>query len=374
MRWRRRGRFAVLAALFDLTLFNVYQIVLARVPFPDFAFFYAFGRATVTDGYQHLYDRASQRHWDLLLFPGSPDYPIVNPPPFGALMTPFALLPFGVAFLIWTAAMVAAIAVASQIASPPGRYFRALYLASWLGFLPAYLVFVDAPLGPLMVLTVVAAWKLLALDRQTAAGLVLAVGLLKPTLLILVPLALLAAGYRRAFAAWLVAAVVAVAASLAVLGPHGVASFISLSRDFAGADYYLRWSLVPLVGDGAPWAVAAILITCAVLLLALATRHQGLEVAISIGVMGSVLVNHHMTPGDLMILLVPVWLLLRAPGSVARDVLVGLAWIAGWAGLIFTALVPLVAAATLAGLFVQRVLPERARIVGAQKMADEGAR
>lgn len=359
MRWRRRLRFAVLAALFDLTLFNAYQVLRAAPGWPDFDFFYAFGRAAVTDGYQHLYDRASQRHWALMLFPGAPDYPVVNPPPFALVMTPFALLPFGIAFVIWTVAMVAAIAAASQIASPPGRYFRVLYLASWLGFLPAYLVFVDAPLGPLMVLSVVATWKLIQLDRQAAAGLVLAVGLLKPTLLILVPVALLAAGYRRAFLAWLVAALAAVGASAAVLGPHGVASFMSLSRDFAVADYYLRWSLVPVVGEGMTWAIAAILVAVAIVFLAWRCRRLGLEATISLGVVGSILVNHHMTPGDLMMFLVPVWLLLRNAHGLAWHAFLGLVWVGGWLALIIPPVALVAAGAIPVALFAQTLSEER---------------
>src|SRR5262252_8794300 len=133
--WRRRGRFAVLAALFDLTLFNAYQVAVVRVRFPDFAFFYAFTRSALSEGYHHLYDEAVQRRWDQLLFPGSPYYPVVNPPPLAWVLTPLALLPFGAALLIWTVGMIAAIAVASQIAVPAGRFWRALYLGSWLGLL-----------------------------------------------------------------------------------------------------------------------------------------------------------------------------------------------------------------------------------------------
>jgi glycosyl transferase family 87 len=374
MRWRRRGRVAVLAALFDLSLFNAYQVFRSDVRWPDFAFFYAFARSALSDGYTHLYEPSSQRYWDQLLFPGSPYYPVVNPPPFVWVLAPLAMMPFGLALLVWTVGMIAAIAAASQIASPPGRFGRVLYLGSWLGFLPAYLVFVSAPLGPLVVLSLVLAWKWLREDRQGAAGLVLSVGLLKPTLAILVPVALLAAGYRRAFITWAVAAAVAVAASSAVLGPEGIRTFLGLSRYFAEGDYFLRWSLVPIIGDGVGWFGAAASITAAIVGLAWRTRRQGLEATISIGVTGSVLINHHMTPGDLMVLLVPIWLLLRVRRAPLRDGLLGLAWGAGWASIIVPTLALVVAVGVPLALFAETMQKERAALPGGRSIAGEAVR
>jgi hypothetical protein len=243
--------------------------------------------------------------------------------------------------------MIAAMAVSSQLLAPPDRYSRALFMASWLGFLPAYLLFVSAPLAPLVVLSLAVAWRLIRAEREVAAGLVLAIGLLKPTLTILVPLALLAAGHRRLFVSWLATAVVLVLASAASLGVSGINAYVAMARTFAANPYYLRWSLVPIVGDGAPWFVAVVLIAAATLAIAWRLRHGGPEPVIAVGVMGSVLVNHHMTPGDLMLLLAPIWLLARTPGGVMRASLLCAAWAGGWLALIFPVLALMVAAVTL---------------------------
>ena len=69
--------------------------------------------------------------------------------------------------------------------------------------------------------------------------------------------------------------------------------------------------------------VAVVFIALMTPWLARRVRAQGPEAVIVVGVMGSFLINHHMTPGDLMVLLVPVWLLLRERQSRRGDALLG---------------------------------------------------
>ncbi|HEY1420948.1 MAG TPA: glycosyltransferase family 87 protein, partial [Candidatus Dormibacteraeota bacterium] len=342
--WSRRARVAVLAALADLALYNAFQVLHSPTRWPDFAYFYSFARAGLTYGDPRMYEPAVQRAAVDVLFPGSPLLVVVNPPPFAWLLTPLTLVPYPVALWIWTASMIAALAISALVLAPPERYWQVLFTASWLGFLPAYLLFVSAPLAPLVVLSLVLAWKLVNDKHEIAAGLVLAIGLLKPTLAILVPFALLAAGHRRLFVSWLAAAAVLAISSAAALGVSGIKSYLALSTSFAANPYYLRWSLVPVLGDGMVWVAAVALLAAATMLAAWRLRHSGAEQVIAIGVMGSVLINHHMTPGDLMMLLAPIWLLLRCQGGALRNTLLGLTWVAGWLALIFPILALVVAA------------------------------
>jgi hypothetical protein len=333
--WLRRGRFVVLAALLNLALYNLYQIIYSPTRLPDFAYFYAFARAGLTYGDQKLYDPIVQLTSLRALFPAAEFYAVVNPPPFAWLLAPIAIMPYFLALSLWTASMVAAVAISSQLLAPNKGYPRTLFMSSWLGFLPAFLLFVSAPLAPLVMLSLAMTWKFIRAERPVAAGLVLAIGLLKPTLVILIPFALLAAGHRRVFASWLVAAIVLIGASCAALGLDGINAYARMSANFASDAYSLRWSLVPFVGDGVPWLVAACLISVWALWLARRLRHDGCEAVMAVGVMASFLVNHHATPGDLMILLVPIWLVLGSHYSASNKTFVGGAWIAAWLGLIF---------------------------------------
>ena len=311
-----------------------------------------------------MYDPSIQLAAVHAFFPGAPLLVVVNPPPFAWLLAPLTLIPYPVALWVWTASMIASLAVAAFLVAPASRYCKLLFTASWLGFLPAYLLFVSAPLAPLVVLSLALAWKLMTGNREVAAGLVLAIGLLKPTLAILVPFALLAAGHRRLFVSWAAASVVLVLASAASLGADGIRSYVSLSASFAANAYYLRWSLVPYLGDGPLWVAAVALIAVATVLIAWRLRGGGSEPVIAVGVMGSVLVNHHMTPGDLMMLLAPIWLLARTGGGSLRAALLSLAWVGGWLALIFPVLALVVAGAIPVALLAVGARPHRTAEAG----------
>jgi Glycosyltransferase family 87 len=346
--WRRRGRLAALVALADLTLFNVYQIYShekngAGSAWPDFLYFYSFAKAGLANGYQHLYDPVAQAAAVRSIFPAAPFYEVVNPPPFAWLITPLAVLPYQVALVIWTVAMVAALAASAYLLS--ARADQKLFAGLWLGFLPAYIVAVSAPLAPLVILSLAVTRRLMLDRRDVAAGLVLAIGLLKPNLVILVPFALLVAGYRRLFAAWFAAGLVLAIASVASLGP-ATADYIRESTAFAANPYALRWSLVPIVGDGYAWVASALFVAGVTLWLAHRVRNRGSGVVLAVGVAGSLLVNHHLTPGDLNLLLVPIWLLMGMPAGAIWKAVIGVLWVGAWLALIF----PLAAVVVVVGI------------------------
>ena len=360
--WLRRGRAAVVVALADLTLFNIYQIVnyqmfSARYQWPDFLYFYAFARAGLAHGYRQLYDPAIQAAAVHSTFPQAPFYGVINPPPFAWLLTPLAVLPYPVALGIWTAAMVAALALSGYVLAS-GRD-RILFAGLWLGFLPAYIVVVSAPLAPLVMLSLALTRKLKRDRREIAAGLVLAIGLLKPNLVVLVPFAFLAAGNRRLFVAWLSAASVLVIASVVSLGTSA-ADYVRASAVFASNRYALRWSLVPIFGDGLGWLTAALLITGGTLWLAWRLRNHGPETVLAIGVAGSLLVNHHLTPGDLNLLLVPIWLLLRIPGGLIWKTTIGFMWAGAWLALMFPITAIVVLGAIPAAALIRSLADEAA--------------
>jgi hypothetical protein len=358
MRWARRGRVAVLGALANLALYNGYQVLHSVTQWPDFMYFDAFARSGLIYGYQHIYDPIVEATMYHSMFPSAPFFCCeVNPPPFAWLLAPLAAIPYPPALWIWTALMIGALAVSSQLFAPGGLYYRALFMLSWLGFLPAYLVAVSAPVAPLEILSLALTWKFIHADRKTAAGLALGIGLLKPTLVILAPVMLLAASQRRVFASWLVAAVALVVASCASLGPNGIVQFLVDGKNLAANPYSLRWSLVPFLGDGIAWVGVVVLIAAAMTWLAWRLRHEGPEAAIALGVTGSILINHHMTPGDLMMLLVPVWVMFRERGSLIRNAILCIAWVAAWLALIFPVTAILVAAGLPIVLFLRSLGP-----------------
>src|SRR5439155_23354123 len=77
--WRRRARGALVAALFDLALYNLYQVTQSPTRWPDFAFFYAFARAGVIEGYRRVFDPVFRRDWIPERVSGPPLLLGVNP-------------------------------------------------------------------------------------------------------------------------------------------------------------------------------------------------------------------------------------------------------------------------------------------------------
>jgi hypothetical protein len=153
---------------------------------------------------------------------------------------------------------------------------------------------------------------------------------LKPNLAILVPAMLLAARWHRAFFTWAGISVVLVAASVLALGEHGTRAYLSDSALILSGTYFHRWSLLPIVGDGAGWwtAVAVVVIGC--LTGAWLWRKRDPGPVIAIGLIGSLLINHHLGPGDLIMILMPLWLLLRMDKPVWADILLLIGWLVLW--------------------------------------------
>lgn len=255
-----------------------------------------------------------------------PPWPYLSPPALAWLLVPFALLPFSLAFAVWLGASAVGLAWAAWIAGG-----RPLYVLSVLGFLPVFVALGSGQVAPLIVLALVWAVRLEAGGRWALAGVLLAVVAVKPQLGLMVPVAVLASGRWRPVAVAAAIAVVLAVLTLAALGVDGVRRWLDAVHQFSGVGYFLRWSLAPLLGETG-WAVAA-LVTA--LLVAAAGRHwrqNGLAV-LGAGLLGSILVNHYLTPSDLVVLLVPVWALARAGGRAAA--LGAVLWAAAWLALFF---------------------------------------
>src|SRR5207247_11268492 len=97
----------------------------------DFTFYYAAARLGLAHGWSHLYDlRLQQEQLDAI---GShitvaqlARY--VSPPPLAWLVTPLALLPYQVAYWLWSALLVGALVLAWHLTAPATSRGRVLFL------------------------------------------------------------------------------------------------------------------------------------------------------------------------------------------------------------------------------------------------------
>ena len=172
----------------------------------DFHTYFAAAEVGLNHGWSHIYDQEVVGLEQKELVPTQWAQPFLSPPPVAWLTAPFLPLPYKVALAVWAFILFSALALAFAWAGV-GRG-----LGRWIavfGALSTWWVMLAVDVGqivPVVAAGTVVGWRLLRDKRDVAAGLVLATILLKPNTAILVPLALLLAGRRRAVAAWLGAA------------------------------------------------------------------------------------------------------------------------------------------------------------------------
>ena len=280
----------------------------------DFRLAYGAALVGVKDGYGHLYDLAAQKSAIESLGANFNPQPFISPPPLAWLVTPFLLLPFPVALVLWTLFLVAALCWTWYLLAPPGTFVRAAHLVLLLGVFPvAFGVMVGQP-GALVAAAVATSWWLMRRDRQVLAGLALSLIVIKPQMASVVPICLLASGYRRAFGAWLVASIVIGLVALALLGVDGVERY----REVIAQTQTPAWDITRRYSISGPLGLSPILNVVQLLVVAIAFatawrhRRSGPEIPMAAGIAGSLLATPYLGFQDFLMLIVAAWLVLRA--------------------------------------------------------------
>ena len=281
----------------------------------DFTFYYAAARLGLAHGWSHLYDlRLQQEQLDAI---GShitiaqlARY--VSPPPLAWLVTPLTLLPYQVAYWLWSALLVGALVLAWHLAAPGSGRARVIFLVAAIGWLP---IIYGLQLGqPALFVAagVAACYALLKRGRDVEAGAVLGVLVLKPQLALLVPVVLLVSGRWRAFASSVVVLAVITAASVAVLGPSGVTDYVdrlnfattiaeNQAQTLAGWIHNLQAARI-VQGLVAAWTVG----------LAYGLRRRGPAVVLAVALIGGLAASPYVHYDDLAMLGLACLLFLRA--------------------------------------------------------------
>jgi hypothetical protein len=313
--WGAAGLWAgILLIAFDLYAAAVTYIPQYQVR-NDFRLIYGAALTALRHGYSHLYDLSAQKAAVEGLGPGFYWSPFLNPPPLVWLATPFTLLPFNAAIILWTALLVAAALLTWYLAAPGGRLTRAAHLALWLGLFPvAFGLMVGQPVA-LVAAAVAASWWLAARNRPVLAGLALSVIAIKPQVALLVPLCLLVSGHARMFGSWLVATGVMVLVVLAALGPDGLHRYSDVLSLASQWEPTRRYAVAGPVGLGPQIYVVQAIVVVAAVVAAWRHRHAGVEVPIAAGITASLLFTPYVGFQDFAMLVVAGWLVLRAQPS-----------------------------------------------------------
>ena len=237
--------------------------------------------------------------------------PYLNPPLVAWLVTPLTALPFETALTIWRIALAGSALLTWRLAAPGNGLWRWAHLSAAASIYILYLGFRLGQVTLIVVAALAVCWWLIRHNRPLLAGVALAAITLKPQFAFLVPFTLLAAGYWRVVAGFLLVSVPLTIVCLLTMGSQGIHDFLTssnLAHDMVGVH---QVTVLNAVG----WLplVVAISASAAVIVLITAYRspRQGPELPIAAGIIGTLLVSPYINGFDLAALVLAAWLVLR---------------------------------------------------------------
>ena len=341
-RYLTRDRLVVYPAAI-VTLFGAFWVASFWfvAPLPDFVARWTAGHLVGDGQGSSLYDPAVQSTIQEGLGSDALSW-FVSPPYVAVLMVPFGLLPYPLAAALWTLLTFGLLWFSVRTLATLDPAFGRL--AAWRGMLVAgscqvVLELLGAGQDSAVVLAAFALGaRLLVAGRDPWAGLVLSVALIKPQLVWLVPLVLLARRALAALAGFVVGAGILVGASLAVLGTDAWTSWLAaLSSPLYRQEVLVGQTakntsvegLVEHLVPGSGWPATALWAASALVVAVLTLRHRTTLRDLSLPVLlltavplVTVLLSPHAMVYDLVLVYPAVaWLLTERPGPDVRGLI-----------------------------------------------------
>ncbi len=316
-RWRNLGFAAGAAAAALFAVFDVYQWLAAYASdrfHNDFTFYYAAARIGATHGWQSIYDLGLQQAQLNAMGSGIGVAQLaryISPPPVAWLALPFTLLPYPLAYWIWSSLLLIALAGTWYVAAPGAGRLRLIHLLAALGWVPVIYGLQLGQPGIFVALGVAGSYALLRSGRSFEAGLALGTIVLKPQLGFLVPIALLVAGRYRAFAGAVVAIGLLAIASAINVGPAGISAYEQRLTFAAGVATNRELTLAPYIGDLTVTRVIQLVIAIWALGLVYLCRKRAAEWIFVPAIIGGIAASPYLHIDDLLMLGLAGWMYLR---------------------------------------------------------------
>jgi hypothetical protein len=228
-------------------------------------------------------------------------------------MAPLTVVGAAGAVYVWLTASLVALVAAWGIAAPGTGPTRVLWLICALAWYPVqYSVGLVQP-DLVVLLAAVACWKLAEKNRPYLAGVVLGVSVLKPQLVLALPLVLLAAGRWRIAAAWTVTMSVLAVVSLVVIGQQGLSDYRSLLTEAQHVTNNRYFTPAFIFGAGTLSYVAQAVVVIIGVAGAYMNRGSGLARLVALGLVTTSLSATYWHLQDYSMLLGAAWLFWRDP-------------------------------------------------------------
>lgn len=221
----------VIASLANVVLGSGLRVLTGNALFPDFLAHWTGGRLLLDGQLEHLYDADFQARLQWAIIGEGDDVSWFVGPPFTAILyAPFAALPFAVAGVLWTLISIAAIAASLVLLKPLVPRLAQDWVVVVLAVLacqPVLEVIGAGQDSALSMLVWAAGLRALVAGRDALAGGVFGLGLIKPQLVLVAPPTFLVQRRWSALGVWLALAVLAAAASVALIGVDGIRDWIT---------------------------------------------------------------------------------------------------------------------------------------------------
>jgi hypothetical protein len=307
------------------------QLVAGNLQGPDFFSFYAEARLLLAAGASSMYDFGLQKafqdqvtsHWPgqfVLL-------PYVQPPYFTFLIAPLGWLDYRAAYLVWAAVNLSVLALIAALlmAVSQGSTFYKLTLSALIaGYFPLFVTLLQGQSDLLLLLPLTCSYLAWSRGRTGWAGVFSGLALIKPQLVLLIPLLFLARRAWRALAGLGAIAALLATSSLIFAGPRVVAGYIAIvftwamhpdqQRHLTETGYTLRGLLEHLPGGRLP-ALALLAALLLLIALSLSWRPDRRRLDFALAVAASVVLTPFANLHDLTLLILPGYVL----AELARD-------------------------------------------------------
>lgn len=199
---------------------------------PDFAARWTAGHLVVSGDVGSLYDPGVQSKVQAKALRRTSLSWFVSPPFVAVLFAPLGALPYGLACILWSAVSVGALVWAMFLLKPlaPVHLRNNWHLALLIGAAcaPTLELLGSGQDTSLIVLAVVAGMRMLRSGQPGLAGAVLALGLVKPHLIFLVPVLLLLRRQWHALAGFASTGAALLGLGWALVGSKGMATWLSV--------------------------------------------------------------------------------------------------------------------------------------------------
>jgi alpha-1,2-mannosyltransferase len=365
VRWRNLSYWAAVSVCVELAVGELIGwlrfALTSNLQGPDFYTYYAISLLLLRRGPVAVYDFAVQKQFQEQVTSQWPGHfillPHILPPWVTLIFYPLALLPYRASYLAWGASILllvgAAIAMLLGAAGLKGRG-AVLGAAAAAASLPVLVLLLQGQSDAPMIAAVAAAALAWTGRHPARAGAFAALGLVKPQLILLLPVLFLVRRSWRAVAAFSAGGLLLVLLSLTVFGPEACLAWLRILAPwaFAGqanfpvdtqAQFSLR-GLVQLVG--VPLVLQLALLGLGLLALAavLLRSRADPRLELALAIVGSMALSPYQHAHDLALLIVP-GLLLGGALPVLRHRRLGAGiLLGGWIGLELLLLAPVLTA------------------------------